>query len=371
MDEPRPPVIGFEAGPGPMDGGALAASMATALEAESHVSVRLPLDALDGDLARRLDALAEAHPGRVTLWLEGPPWPDNDRPLNLRGLEHLAHLAWLRLEGGGPIRDAAPLAALRDLQGITIGAERLPRDLLSHIPNAQVRWLALAEYDAKSVDLAALAGFAALRALSLDPFKRGADALGALAGLRELTLTPAKAVDYGVLDGLAGLERLTLMQGTCPSLEGITLPALRALTALEVRKLEAFGDLARFSALERLRLEDQRLVPELNVGAPLPSLAHIELQRCSNLGAIEGLSHLSGLRSLRITRCGIDQKRFDLSDLPPGVTHFRIWRFAGDAQDAHDAAVRAAGYAIEPGYPPEPPHGGPDRMPLAPAGDTP
>lgn len=360
-----PPVTAVAAGAAGFDADTAAAT-AAALAEGAHVSLRLALSALERAAARRLDALAAAHPGRLTLWLEGPSWPDGDRALDLGALEWLGHLRWLRLEGGGPVADAAPLAALGALEGLTLGAGRLPRDLLSHLPAARLRWLALSEYDAKSVDLGPLAGFGALRALSLDPFAQGVEALGALGGLRALALTPARGADYAALDGLAALERLVLMQGAAASLERIALPALRSLTAIEVRGLAELGDLARLPALERLRLVDIPRVPALRIGGPLPALAHIALTRCTELGVIEGLAHLTGLRTLDVERCRLDPRGFELAELPPGVTHVRIWRFAGERQEAHDAAVRAAGYSTEPGFPPEPPFGGADRMPLSP-----
>ncbi len=206
--------------------------------------------------------------------------------------------------------------------------------------------LTIVETPSRKLDLKPLAEAKQLKRLRLMGQYRNVDAIGALTQLSELVLYPARRLDMSFIEDMRGLDALKLAIGALESLESLSHhPTLRDLSFEWVRFLEEIGDLQRFPALERFRLNDQKRVSKLVCGAANTELKHISLGGAPELSEIEGLCELPSLISLSAHSTGLELDRLDL---PPSVTHLQVIPKAMKERKAVEDAIKARGLNTNP-----------------------
>ncbi len=286
----------------------------------------------------RLNAMCRTWGARLTVRFYGFHGEVFDAAL----LERLPEVRALVLNGfDEDVENLEAVGALAHLTSLGLGIfELADKDILARLPLGRLEALTLEETRTKALDLAPLGEARALRHLRVFGHRKNIEAVGGLAELREFAFNPAKGVDLGFLNGLAGLRSLKFVLGGTGTLEPVALPDLEELALTQVRGLAALGDLGRFKGLRRLLIQDQPHLDAITVSPANAALEHVWLHNCPALGRIDGLGTLSGLKSLHAVETGLDLPGLDL---PRSLTHLSVFtgRAASEAAEAH--AIRALG----------------------------
>lgn len=245
-----------------------------------------------------------------------------DEAINLEAISELPHLTRLSLNYYG----------LED------------NGLLGKLPVEQLTSLGLGKTKTKALDLAPLGRAGKLKGLYLEGHHRNLHALSALHGLEEFTFNPTAKGSLAFINGMSGLRVLKFVLGGTASIEEIALPVLEDLAFTMVRGLAELGDMQRFPALRRLRIQDQQQIRRIMFGADNTALEHLWLFNCSRLAAIDGLPECTQLKSLRWLFTGRDPSALSL---PPSLTHLHMLSGKQKTEAAERAAIEKLGYIAE------------------------
>ena len=252
------------------------------------------------------------------------------------------------LENG---RNLEVLKGLNHLTKLSFGIYELKeRGILNSLPLEQLTQLTLEETATKALDLAPMAKAQSLRHLQLFGHRKNISALGQLTQLEELAFNPVKGVPLEFLNGLTSLKTLKLVLGGTEDLNDVTLPNLTDLALTMVRGFTDLGPLDRFPKLERLLLQDQQHLEQIDFGAGCDDLRHIWLDNCKALADLPGLSKCQQLQSLSAGKTALNAK--DL-ELPKSLTHFSI--HSGTVASIKADKERAAQMGLSPDNHPEMP----------------
>lgn len=260
-------------------------------------------------------------------------------------LARLPNIRSLTVNSLHEVHNPEAIAQVTGLTRLHIGIYELKdRDFLAKLPLAQLTEFTLEETETKALDLAPLARGTRLKLLRIFGHKKNIAALAALTDLEEFAFNPNKATDLSFLNAMTGLRALKFVLGGTDAVGDVSLPHLEDLAFTMVRGLTDIGDLARFPALRRFFVQDQKQLTGLRIARDLPDLRHMWIYNCPVLADIPGLRHATHLTSLRAVKTAIALKALDL---PKTLTHLYLFSTKAKEEAAERAAIEALGLIPE------------------------
>jgi hypothetical protein len=213
-------------------------------------------------------------------------------------LECLDELTWLEEFAFGVFEADAPL-------------------LLKSRALTQLRRLILAPTRKNNIDLAPLGSYAQLEELFVNGQTRHIDSITTLPRLQKLSLGGiGKKTPLSFIKSITPLKALTYILGGRLNVNDLAHDGLERLEILRVLGLSEIN-LALFPKLERLTVEDQLRLNELDI-RPLRKLQRLSIFNCKNLTNVVGIDSADSLESLRIGLTNIDLGKI-LNRLPLNV----------------------------------------------------
>lgn len=262
-------------------------------------------------------------------------------------LAHLPHVQWLSVDCLTAATSLDALSRLAHLRRLSVGILDLDRpDLLAHLPLEQLTELRLCETRKNLLDLAPLARCRHLERLHLADHTRNFDVLAQLSTVQQLSLRsiPKRQASLAALNSMPSLRDLTVILGGRDHLDELHLPHLTDLAVIWVRGLTALGDLSRFPALRKLRVEDQLRLAALDLAPASPALEHLCVINCKGLRTLGPLQHLSRLHTLRIFKTALDADAFLRAGLPATLKTFHFYTGKKSLDEPLKARLAALGY---------------------------
>lgn len=178
-------------------------------------------------------------------------------------------------------------------------------DFLNSFEFKKLKKLSLSGAKRPNFDLGPLARFKQLTELFVQGHTKNIGAISTLPKLETLRLSGIpKKQELSFVTDIKPLKSLTLLLGSRPTIDEIKHATLEELEIDWVRGLESLGNMGRFPALRRLRVENQLQLRVL----PLEGLQLRELSafNCKNLDTITGLESQERLEEFRTGRTKLD-----------------------------------------------------------------
>lgn len=321
-----------------------AAAIRAAVAASQHVLVQFDTLGEPAPLFPELDALAATCGTDLTIRIYGY----DPRVFDTRMLLALPHVASLAIDCHRNALYLEALGQLRHLKRLSLGVhEMAQKDILALENLRGLEVLQLGETVNNDIDLAPLRHYTQLSALHIEGHSRHIETLAALPALRELALYRIKhKVPLDVVSNIARLDTLRLQLGGRESIEVIAAPLLRKLEIIRVRGLERLGDMGRFPLLERLWIEDQIKLQQLDLRGNC-ALRQLYLLTCKSLASLAGLGQLSALTELSVSETRLDIDTLLAQGMPPHLQRmrFRTGKVKRDQQIT--AQLAQCGYSRE------------------------
>jgi hypothetical protein len=250
------------------------------------------------ELLERADAFCCEFGSEVQIRFFGFGWNKFDTSL-LSGLPNVANLS---IDTIRKISDFGPIAKLPKLTRLRFGVHEHPDGgFLQQLDLARFTHLTLAENKRRNFDLAPLAHARSLKRLFIQGHHKSIEAISQLPCLEDVSLSGfPKRHDLLFLNELAAMSSLLLILGSRQSIAEFSHPGLRELKIVWVRLLEDLGPLGRFTRLEKLVIEDQLRLTQLDISGL--HLRRLHILNCKNLKRITGLEEQSQLKDF--TMCG-------------------------------------------------------------------
>lgn len=181
----------------------------------------------------------------------------------------------------------------------------------------RLRSLTLTPTRKNNIDLAPLESYAQLEELFISGHTRHIDSIATLPRLQKLFLRQiGKKAPLSFIKSIAPLKALTYILGGRLNMNDLAHDGLERLEIVRVLGLAEIN-LALFPQLERLTVEDQLRLNELDI-RPSRKLQRLSIMNCKNLTSIVGIDSADSLKSLRIGRTAIELNEV-LDHLPANI----------------------------------------------------
>ncbi len=225
---------------------------------------------------------------------------------NADALTELPDVQWLSVDCLEKISNEDELTRLESLRRFSFGVYDFNTpDFLSAFEFKKLKELSLSGTKRSNFDLRFVERFKQLTELFVQGHTKSIGAISTLPKLKTLRLSGMpKKQELSFVNNIKSLGSLTLLLGSRPTIDEIKHATLEKLEIHWVRGLETLGNMGRFPALRRLRIEDQLQLRVL----PLKGLQLRELAafNCKNLDTITGLEEQERLEEFRTGRTKLD-----------------------------------------------------------------
>lgn len=268
----------------------------------------------DEKVLRKVNAMCERFGSRLNVRFYGHYGSEFDcqtlrrlpfvRSLNIDCLMNAIHLEFLD-----------ELTWLEEFAFGVFGAN-VPR-LLESKALTRLRRLVLIGTQKNNIDLAPLESYVQLEELFINGHTRHIESIATLPRLQKLSLGGiGKMKSLSFIKSIVPLKALTYILGGRVNVNDLAHDGLERLEILRVLGLSEIN-LALFPTLERLTVEDQIRLDELDI-RPLRKLQRLSIFNCKKLTHLVGIDIADSLESLRIGMTDIDLNEV-LNHIPTNV----------------------------------------------------
>ncbi len=247
------------------------------------------------------------------------------------------------------------LEAIHDLQHLrelSLGVYHLAeRDILAGGNLANLRKLTLGEIRPGGVNLKPLRHYKSLCDLYISDQSRDIEAIKYLSTLESLSLSSIKKVRLDFINDLPALKSLHLILGGRDNIDEVDGHRIEDLEIVRVRGFGTFAHLPKWTALKRLKIEDQARLESLAFSEAQRDLTDLWLFNCKALASLKGLAGLPKLDSIRLSGTSIDIEALRRDGLPKSLRRLEIYAGSLKKNQQLRQAIRAMGYETAPDWP--------------------
>jgi hypothetical protein len=206
-----------------------------------------------------------------------------------------------------------------------------------------LRKLIVAPSRKNNIDLSPLADYQRLEDLSLCAQARRIESIAHIGTVKRLFLSGmGKRQPLNFVRTMKGLRSLTIMLGGRQDLKDLEHPGIVCLKIDRVRGISEI-DLELFPNLEKLRIEDQLQITNLNVSGGL-RLRWLSIANCKSFSGLQGISAAEHLESLLLARTAIEPESL-LRDLPKSLKRLSLNGYGNRRDDKLRRRIESMGYA--------------------------
>lgn len=259
----------------------------------------------------------------------------------------ISNVQWLSIDCLMRITAIEHLFRLTKLRRLSIGVFELDLpEILAQIHMTDIRELYLCETRKSNIDLAPLSQYPNLKSLYIASHSNGFPVLKELGNLTELRLRSlSKKQPLDILTHIPKLDKLELILGGRSNIDEFSHEKLSDLAIVRVLGFMRIGNLNRFPALQKLRIEDQIKLESIDLENAPACLRRLALLNCKKLRQIGRMDHLAKLDHLRISRTDIDCDALLASPLPSSLRTVGLYTGSRKANAVYRAKLDALGYA--------------------------
>ncbi len=241
-----------------------------------------------------------------------------------RTLLRIPHVKMLHLNSLVHAHNIETLAALEHLHSLNVNIHELENpDILGIDSLRSLRDLVMIS-DKKMLNLQYLEAFSHLELLHVGGKVRNLDAVGNLENLNYLALHSISKCPLHFINRLKKLRHLRIFLGGREHIQEIEENEIDDLEICRVRGFHDLGNITKFRALTRLKVEDQAQLREVDFDLGMETLEEIAILNCKGLAHLSGIERLSSLRKLRIFKTAIDFDSFIRHKLPGSLSEFEF-----------------------------------------------
>jgi len=259
-----------------------------------------------------------------------------------RNLSYLPSVRSLNLDCLMKVVNLDALFELTELEefAFDVFESDVPR-LLENNALARVRRLVLSETRKKNIDLAPLSDYRSLETLFLCSHTRHIESLAKIQCLQRLSLSGiGRSQKLGFIGSIDRLKTLSYILGGRDTADELAHEGLMELELLRIRGLSDIN-LKLFPRLERLRVEDQLQLRELDI-TPVPHLRRLSVSNCKNLASLQGINKAAFLESLRIGQTALELEPI-LNCVPASVRGLSLYGSSKKANDVRRERIKGLG----------------------------
>jgi protein phosphatase 1 regulatory subunit 7 len=242
--------------------------------------------------------------------------------------------------------NVAALNELEELQKLSLGVYELKEtEILDFSRFKGIEDLIVTETKTKALNLQYLTDYKNLKSLILGGHSKNIEAVGALERLEFLSLNSVKQVSVSFVNQLKNLKTLHFILGGRNDISDIGSLSIEHLHIVRVQGLGDLGDIARFSKLKTLLIEDQIRLPGISFDGPMPALEDVTIINCKTLKSIQGMSHLTGLNRFRIYKTAVIFDEFVRQALPATLRAFAFYTGRKKTDNEIKEKIEKLGYS--------------------------
>ena len=247
------------------------------------------------------------------------------------------------------LSEATNLSALNDLANLhhlSLGVYRLNEpDFLKSLKLQNLERLALCETAKSSFDLLPLQACGKLTEFFLDGHTKNIDCLTSLPALQALSLGQiSKRQRLEFVSKIQNLKRLRLILGGRTNISEIQHSTLEELEVLRVLGFSNLENLNAFPSLRSLAIEDQIRLEKISFTAASQNIQSVRIFNCKTLRDLEGLNHLTNLKSIQIGMTAVEIDSVLQQRLPASLKTFGFYTGKKKENARARARLDAIGY---------------------------
>jgi hypothetical protein len=207
--------------------------------------------------------------------------------------------------------DVVNLEAIKNmanLRCLSLGIYNLAdQHILNSIQLGKIEKLVIGQSLKVNIDLSPLYACENLSELNVESHTRHIDSLAKLPQLQKLKLRCIpKKQKLEFVSKIQSLKRLVIILGGRVNISEIQHPSLEELEILRVMGFDNFDSIAAFPSLRKLAIEDQIRLEQVRFSPANKNLQSFGIFNCRTLQTLEGLDHLTDLKSIRIGMTALD-----------------------------------------------------------------
>ena len=294
--------------------------------------------AYNKNLLQRINQACERFGARLNVRFYGHYGSEFD----CQNLSYLPSVRSLNLDCLMKAVNLEALYELTELEEFVFGVFEadVPR-LLEDKAFFRVRRLCLSETRKKNIDLAPLSTYRYLENLFLNSHSRHIESLAGMQSLQKLSLGGiGRSQKLDFIGSIIGLKTLTYILGGRDNVNELAHDGPVDLELLRVRGLSDVN-LKHFPRLERLKIEDQLQLRELDIN-PVPQLQRLWIFNCKKLERLHGITEARSLGSILIGQTALELETI-FSNIPPSVRGLSLHGPSRVANDKLQDRIKALG----------------------------
>ena len=216
------------------------------------------------------------------------------------------------------------LTGLQNLERLNLGIEELREtEILGSSNFKSLLELTIGQTKTRALNLEYLTDFKDLKILINCGHKKNIEAIGDLENLNYLSFNSVGKVGLEFVNKLAKLRTLKFILGGRENINELKGNVIENLEIIQVRGFKDAGFVNNFKALKSLLIEDQIQLLNVDFIKRLEYLETLRLMNCKNCNSLTGLDKLPNLKSLVVSRTGINFDEFIEQPLPGSIENLK------------------------------------------------
>ena len=243
---------------------------------------------------------------------------------DLKGIIGLTHVKSLYIDSLRDVDNFNLLTNFKELEALSVGYYHLKDTEFLSLENLKnLRVLTLMETKSKSLNLEHLSKMTKLSSLIISGHNKNIEAIGSLVHLKKLNLNSISKVSLNFINQLQELEELNIALGGRKNIDEIgEMNSLRILSIIRVRGFNSMNNLERFNSLEKLNIEDNINLLEVDFSRASDKLNELKIINCKTLNNAKSIAVSKGLQTLVIYETGLDFDHIVDEGLPSKLETF-------------------------------------------------
>jgi hypothetical protein len=238
------------------------------------------------------------------------------------------------------------VAKLNYLQELRLGIFELKQNEVLNFDNLKaLHTLSVSDTKNSAINLDYLRDYKQLESLTVVGHKKNINTIGDVHSLQHLSLHLLKKEPTNFVNRLQNLKSLSFILGSRENIQEITNPSIRKLEIVRVRGFNDLSNIACFSNLEELSIEDQIQLNRIDFNRQFSNLIKLRISNCKTFDTLIGLNNLTTLKSLVIYGTAIEFKTFIQQPLPDTLVHISFHTTKAKIDKDIKAVLEAQGYS--------------------------
>lgn len=237
------------------------------------------------------------------------------------------------------------ITLLKHLQRLSLGVFELKETEILNAENfKKLNELIITDTRTKALNLDYLKDYKNLTSLIICGHTKNIEVVGNLSNLEYLGLNSISKVPLQFVNKLKKLKTLGFVLGGRDNLDEIEENNIETLEIIRIRGFSSFKNIANFSKLKNLKIEDQIQLTELKFNKPFSFLQDFKLINCKTFKSLTGLENLQALKQLRVYKTDIDFDSFIKQQFPKSLDILAFYTSKTKIDNVIHNRLKAMGY---------------------------